>query len=199
MEEETIRMYIAGDKLMWTVLLDSYHFRLSTDKLGCVAFGTVNASGQTNFHAVSLSGLEDSKRAFLSVGPAAYPTVEQHSAFLELQVQPGRLCRFAPFEPLDEDPGVFNILAMKHGDECSIATNILSPNAVALSKYISADMAVEISAGPQVLSTTVVKVMRTGPDMYPTATLVLKFSDSVLPLFDHDAYFRYITIKCKGV
>lgn len=195
-----VSLYTEGDKLVWSVRLDSYHFRLSTDKLGCVAYGTVDASGQTNFHAVNLSGLEGSKCAFLSVGPAADPTKEQHSAFLELSfanavaLERGckvakplpaaapvnaletDVCNLAPFEPLEERSDVINIIASQHTDDFSLAVESHSPGAKMLDKYASVGMAVELATnlGSKVLSTTITCMKKTADDL-----LVLTFSDSI--------------------
>ena len=209
---ETIRLFKEGDKLMWSVRLDSYHFRLSTDKLGCVVYGTVNATALSNFHAVNLSGLEGSKCAFLSVGPAADPTKEQYSAFLELgacdktttappqsdkdkeyNVRPKEVTgKLAPFEPLKEVPGVFNIIATIGADEFSISANSLSPSAAALGKYVTIGMPVKIVSSSTVLPTKITSVIMT------ESVVMLSFSDSLCNLFTSDNTVRVPNLSLRS-
>ena len=183
---DVVRMWQNGDVLLIEVDLDSYHYRVSTDNRGCVAYGNVAASHRAvgpNIHAIKMVNLNESRFAMLSVGPADDPTREEHSAFMEFKmVTSAPTCdRFNQFErPPALAQGCFSVYAIPRKNGLGLVIPRHSAGSTDLSKFAIQGRTVKLhlASSDQTMTTQVSSVNETADD------IVLGFSDSIAHLYD---------------
>ena len=184
---DVVRMWQNEDVLLIEVDLDSYHYRLSTDNRGCVAYGNVAASRRAsgpNIHAFKMKSLNDSRFAMLSVGPAADPTCEDYSAFLEFQVVSPACMGDNNYHSFERTPalapGCFSVYARPREDGLSVIIPRHSVGSTDLAKYAVQGRTVKLhmANSVQTMTNQITSTYETSED------IVLVFRDSISDMYE---------------
>lgn len=198
--QKMVRMREKGEFLLISVDLESYHYRLSTDKLGCIAYASVAASHHDlgpNIHAIELGSLKDSRFVMLSVGPADDPTREEHSVFLDLMGKAaanrvsGGTTSYAEFvRGPTMAPGCFSVYARPREDGQSVIIPRHSAGSTDLQKYALPGRSLKmfVSSTDQSMENHIQSMYDTGDD------IVLVFRDNITHLFESGEQVANMTL-----
>lgn len=189
-----------GEFLLISVNLKSYHFRLSTDLLGCVAYVNVGASRHDtgpNIHAIEMASLKDSRFVMLSVGPADDPTREDHSVFLDLNGkaladQAPEETKYAAYERGPAmAPGSFSVYARLREDGQSVIIPRHSAGSTDLEKHAQPGRSLKmyVPSSDQAMDNHLMSMYDTRDD------IVLVFRDGITHLFGPDEQVVNMTLS----
>jgi hypothetical protein len=203
-QKNAVRMRENGEFLLISVDLESYHYRLSTDKLGCVAYASVGASHHAlgpNIHAIEMESLKNSRFVMLSVGPADDPTREEHSVFLDLMGKAacnpvsGSTTNYAEFvRGPTMASGCFSVYARPREDGQSVIIPRHSAGSTDLEKYALPGRPVNmlVPSNDQSMENLIQNMYDTGDD------IVLVFRDNIMHLFGSDEQVVNMTMSFVG-